>query len=492
MKKTVRVRFAPSPTGYLHIGSLRMIVFNYLIAKSHNGQMILRIEDTDQRRKVEDAVDKLLKTLKWMNIDFDEGPRQGGEYGPYIQSQRMDIYKEKIKQLLESGQAYKCFCSQQRLEKMREQQQQKGLAPRYDGRCRNLNPEEVKKRTDKGESFVVRQKMPPKNKIVVEDKLRGKIIFQASDLEDHILLKSDGLPTYQLASVVDDHLMKISYVIRGEEWIPSFPKNILLYQSFGWDAPEFIHIPLTLSQDGGKLSKRHGDVTVEAYKERGYLPEALFNFCALLGWHPGNDQEILTREEMIKEFRIQDMKISSSVFDTGKLDYLNGYYIRQKDIKELTELCLPYLKENFSAETDERKKEKDFLEKVVSLEQERIKKLSEITELTSFFFVETPKYDSKLLIWKKMTPEEVKENLEKIYEILEGFKDSNWTQKNIEDTIVDHIKNNELQVGNFLWPMRAALTGRRQSPGPFETAGVLGREDSLHRIKHAINKLKNK
>jgi glutamyl-tRNA synthetase len=489
-EQKVRVRFAPSPTGYLHIGSLRTIIFNYLTAKSCNGKIILRIEDTDQKRKVDDAIDKLFDILQWLGIDFNEGPHIGGDYGPYIQSQRSEIYKQKIDQLLETGHAYRCFCTQERLEEMREEQKRKGLAPRYDGRCCSLNEEEVRKRVEQGEKFVVRQRIPDQKEITVEDKLRGKITFDTKEIEDHILFKSDGTPTYQLASVVDDHLMEISHVIRGEEWIPSFPKNILLYQAFGWRAPEFVHIPLTLNQNGAKLSKRHGDVTVEAYKDKGYLPEALVNFCALLGWHPQGDEEIVSLDQMIKQFRIQDMKISPAIFDINKLDHLNGYYIRQKDIHELTDLCLPYLKKNFTDETEEYKKEKDFLKKVVALEQQRLKNLSEISELTAFFFKKIPEYDTQLLVWKKITLEEAGNNLERLYELLSSIKNTEWNQENIESKTVGFIKDNNLGVGDFLWPMRVALTGKQHSPGPFETSEVLGREESLKRIEYAINKIK--
>ncbi len=489
MEKQTRVRFAPSPTGYLHIGSLRIVIFNYLLAKSQKGKIILRIEDTDQQRKVEDAVEKLLKILQWVGINFDEGPHIGGEYGPYIQSQRLNIYTQKINELLKTGDAYRCFCSRERLDKMRMEQKEKGMPSRYDGKCRHLSQLESENKMKAGEKFVVRQKIPIKQSITVKDKLRGNIIFNPEDLTDHILTKSDGLPTYQLASVVDDHLMKISHVIRGEEWIPSFPKNILLYQAFGWQEPEFIHIPLTLNQDKGKLSKRYADVAVESYKDKGYLPQALINFCALAGWHPKNDQEILAMEQMIEQFQIQDAKISPSVFDINKLNYLNGYYIRQKNIDELTDLCLPYLKENFSAEIKNYKKEKSFLKNVVSLEQERLKYLSEITELTSFFFKEVPDYNSQLLIWKKMSTQQVSQNLNKLYELLAIINNKQWTQKNIEEKIVSFIKDNSLVVGNFLWPMRVSLTGRQNSPGPFEVAEVLGKEETLARVEHATIKL---
>ena len=346
----VRVRFAPSPTGFLHIGSLRTVLFNYLIAKKENGQLILRIEDTDQKREVKGAVNSLIKILDWLGFQFDEGPQAGGKFGPYIQSERLEIYKKYAAELLKKDGAYYCFCSPERLEKMRARQQAKNEPPHYDRTCLDLAEKEVKKRLGAGEKAVLRQKMPLAGEIKVKDELRGEISFKAADLEDHVLIKSDGRPTYQFASVIDDHLMEISHVLRGEEWIPSFPKNILLYKAFGWQEPKFIHLPLTLNKEGGKLSKRQGDVAVEDYRAKGYLPEALLNFSVLLGWSPyiekvsGESQsEILGLEEMIKKFEIKDLRTSAAVFDLEKLDYFNGYYIRQKPLGELAELCLPYL-----------------------------------------------------------------------------------------------------------------------------------------------------
>jgi len=290
MSKKIRTRFAPSPTGFLHIGSLRTALFDYLLAKSNNGDFILRIEDTDQKRKVEGAIENLIDTLNWLGLKFDEGPGVGGKYGPYIQTERIDIYNKYIKELLNSGKAYHCFCSQNRLNNLREEQIKNKKAPRYDNHCRNLSKEKINEKIKSGKDFVIRQKMPLKGKTVVYDKLRGKIEFNNQELEDQVLIKSNGIPTYQFANVVDDYLMKITHVIRGTEWIPSLPKNILLYQLFGWDPPKFIHIPLTLNKNGGKLSKRHNDVAVEDYKKNGYLPEALLNFSALLGLHPKGDK----------------------------------------------------------------------------------------------------------------------------------------------------------------------------------------------------------
>ena len=379
--RQVRLRFAPSPTGYLHIGSLRTVLFNYLIAKNLKGKLILRIEDTDQKRQVEGAMEKLIEILDWIGIKFDEGPgairgkkEDVGKHGSYTQSERLEVYKKYTKELLEKDGVYYCFCSSERLEKMRADQQAKKHPPRYDRTCRELSKEQVEKELKSGKNYVIRQKMPLEGEVVIQDELRGDIKFKAQDLEDQVLIKSNGVPTYQFANVVDDHLMEISHVVRGEEWIPSFPKNILLYKAFGWTPPKFIHMPLTLSKEGGKLSKRHGDVAVEDYKNKGYLPEALINFSVLLGWspyastgakaladkkvsgdkHPKGEQEIFTLAEAAKIFKIKDIGTSPAVFDIEKLDYINGYYIRQMDLDKLVGLCKPYLEENLKKTADSR------------------------------------------------------------------------------------------------------------------------------------------
>jgi len=321
----IRTRFAPSPTGFLHIGSLRTVLFAYLIAKSNDGDLVLRIEDTDQTRKVEGAKKSLTSILDWIGIKFDEGYGIGGEFGPYIQTERLDIYKKYSDKLINNGKAYRCFCSPERLKKMREDQQERKEPPRYDQTCRDLSEAEINKKLNNKDPFVIRQKMPKGAEVIVHDELRGGIKFKCDELDDHVLIKANGIPTYQFAVVVDDHIMKISHVLRGEEWIPSFPKNILLYKAFGWTPPKFIHMPLTLNKGGGKLSKRQSDVAVEDYRKKGYLPEALINFSALMGWHPKGDNEIFSLDELVCEFKIKDMGISASVFDIEKLDYFLSF-----------------------------------------------------------------------------------------------------------------------------------------------------------------------
>ena len=497
MPTNIRLRFAPSPTGFLHIGSLRTVLFDYLIAKTLGGKLILRIEDTDKKREVTGAVEGLINVLDWIGIKFDEGPHIAGQFGPYTQSERIEIYKEYTTALLKKGGAYHCFCTAERLTQVREQQQAEKKPPRYDRACRELTQAEVKKRIDSGEKFVIRQKMPLDGEIIVHDELRGDIKFMAADLDDQVLIKSDGMPTYQFANVVDDHLMKISHVLRGDEWLSSFPKNILLYQAFDWQAPKFIHLTLTLNKEGGKLSKRQGDVAVEDYRSKGYLPEAMLNFCVLQGWHPSasaktpkeKTDEILNLDEMIEYFDYKDMGTSPAIFDIEKLDYFNGYYIRQMSLEKLAKLCLPFMGENLKLTKDIKKQSDSFMQKVIGLEQERLKKLSEIGELTKFFFMDELDYEAKLLIWKKLDQEQVKENLQVIYDLLEKIADNDWLKENIEKDIVDYLKEKEFKVGDYLWPMRVALTGLSASPGPFEVAEVLGKAESLKRINQAIRKL---
>jgi glutamyl-tRNA synthetase len=494
-----RLRFSPSPTGYLHIGSLRTVLFTYLTAKSLGGKLILRIEDTDQKREVEGAVEKLLEILDWTGMKFDEGPHVGGDFGPYVQTQRLDIYREYADLALKNGVAYRCFCTPERLEAMREKQQADKKPPRYDRTCRDLSDDEANEHIKNSEKFVIRQKMPLSGDVIVHDELRGDIKFNAGDLDDQVLVKSNGVPTYQFAVVIDDHLMGITHVTRADEWIPSFPKNLLLYRAFGWDPPKFIHFPVILNRGGGKLSKRQGDVSVEEYRDKGYLVEALLNFCSLLGWHPKDDTEIMSQEEIISKFNYTDIGISPAIFDIEKLDFFNGAYIRKLEIQKLARLCLPFLeREGLIEIQDDNSKymnaltnqeiDYDFILKVVSLEQERLKKLSDIGGFTRFFFEDELVYDPELLIWKKMDQKGVKENLQYLLELLEMVPLGHWSKDAIETAVMDNFKTNDLKVGEYLWPMRVALTGCQASPGPFEVAEALGKEATIKRIKSAINR----
>ncbi|NTW22187.1 glutamate--tRNA ligase [Candidatus Falkowbacteria bacterium] len=496
---STRVRFAPSPTGFLHIGSLRTVLFNYLIVKALEGTFILRIEDTDQKREVAGAAEHLVEILAWLDIHFDESPLSGGPFGPYVQSQRRDIYDRYAAEILESGHAYRCFCSSEEIAAMKEEQMANKLPPRYDRRCRNLSSEEVEARVARGDAFTIRQAMPLEGEVTAFDELRGDITFKAENLEDHVLIKTDGMPTYQFANVVDDHLMEISHVVRGDEWLSSFPKNVLLYRNFGWEPPKFVHIPLVLNKEGGKLSKRHGDVAVEDYRTKGYLPEALLNFCALLGWHSKSDTEIMPLDQIISEFKIKDIGTSPAIFDTEKLDYINGHYIRQKTVHELVDLVLPYLVEGKLLDVQDgqwlnnltgEKVSRQQLELFVGLAHDRLKKLSEINDLTDYLFQPKLKYEGSLLVWKKSDAETTKKNLEAAADVLERIPETEWTRFTIEEALMNHIRSAMITVGEVLWPARVAMTGRDKSPGPFEVAEALGKEKAIDRIRAGAVKLK--
>lgn len=506
IKKQIRVRFAPSPTGFLHIGGLRTALYNYLFARQRGGAFILRIEDTDVKRKIAGATENLIKTLKQMGLDYDEGPKiikgkieEIGDYGPYIQSKRIKIYQKYAQELLKKGRAYYCFCSPKELEEMRQKQLAQGKAPIYDERCRKLSPQEIRRKIEKGLPYVIRLKIPKKGKVSFDDLIHGKVEFDYQYIDDQILLKSDGYPTYHLANVVDDHLMKISHVIRGEEWLSSTPKHIFLYQSFGWEIPKFAHLPLLLNPDKTKLSKRQGDVAVEDYLNKGYLPEALLNFIALLGWNPGDEREVFSLKELIQEFSLERVKKSGAIFNLEKLDWLNGYYIRKLSLDKLTQYCLPYLeKANLIKKISDSRFEIvetkeivniDFIKKIVALEQERLKKLSEIGELAKFFFISQPKYPGKLLIWKKTSKEQILKNLILAEKLIISLNKKSFTREILKEKLLKLAQ--KTGRGELLWPLRVALSGLKGSPGPFEIAEVLGKDKVLKRLKFAQNLLKN-
>lgn len=510
--KNLRVRFAPSPTGYLHIGGLRTAFYDYLLAKKNNGKFILRIEDTDQARSVPGGVEAIVRALSRSGLRYDEGVflRNGkivekGKYGPYIQSKRLKIYKKYVDELLKKDKAYYCFCVAERLEEMRQDQAAKKLPTMYDGRCRDLKKDEVKKLLKEKTPYVIRLKIPHEGTTGFKDLIRGDVFFENRLLDDQVLMKSDGFPTYHLANVVDDHLMKITYVIRGEEWLSSTPKHLLLYEAFGWKAPLFAHMPLLLNPDKSKLSKRQGDVAVEDYLNKGYLPEAILNFLALMGWNPEGEREIFSLKELIKKFDISELGKSGAVFNLEKLDWLNGFYLRSESLKDFTKLCIPYLedarfvkqiKNGFVIEDTGEIVKKDWLERVLKLEQERIKHLSEVSYFTEFFFKRKLDYMPELLLWHKTRelPLEKRKaeaifRLNRMIKFFEGFQEKDFEEKILEKKIGEIIFNEELGTGDTLWPLRVALSGRQASPGPFELAAVFGEEKVIKRLHEAIEKL---
>lgn len=478
----VRVRFAPSPTGFLHVGSLRTALYNFLFARQNKGDFILRVEDTDRSRYVEGAVEGLLKTLTTVGLNWDEGPmlngKEKGKFGPYVQSERTKIYKKYADELVKKGHAYHCFCSSERLEKLRETQQANKQPTMYDGLCRGLDKSVIAKNLKENQPHVIRLAVPKEGITKFKDIIRGKVEFENKLIDDQVLVKSDGFPTYHLANVVDDYLMKITHVIRGEEWLSSTPKHILLYQAFGWKAPQFAHMSLLLNPDKSKLSKRQGDVAVEDYLKKGYLPEALLNFAALLGWNPGTEQEIFSLNELIKAFDLAKVQKAGAVFNLEKLDWMNSEYIKIAPMNELVKKCLPFLTV-VGLKADSRK-----LKKVIDLERKRLKKLADLPAAVEFFFKE-PCYDAKILIWKKSNKEITCARLKILCKFYDTYK-KEWLQKGTEEATLALIKKDNLENGPTLWPMRAALSGREASPGPFEIAAILGKEETIKRLKTAL------
>ncbi len=510
--KKIRSRFAPSPTGFLHVGSLRTALFAYLVAKHGNGDFILRVEDTDQARFIQGGIEHLIETLQGMGLHYEEGlvfengkVVSKGDYGPYLQSERRDLYKKYAEELVSGGHAYYCFCDEKRLDELRKEQEALKQPTKYDGKCRNLTAEEVKEKLDAGTPAVIRQKIPTDGQTIVKDLVYKEIVWENKIFDDQVLMKTDGFPTYHLAVVIDDHLMEITHVVRGEEWIPSTPKHVLLYKAFGWDIPEFAHLPLLLNKDRTKLSKRQGDVAVEDYLKKGYLKEALINFVALLGWNPKTEQEVFSMDELIAQFDLTKVNKSGAVFDTDKLDWLNNLYIRKTSIDQLTALVLPYMAEaglltadnsDFTAQTFTAKNGKtisrEFISAVMALEQERLKKFSEIGESVPFFF-ESPKYNPEILIWRKADLNTTRENIKKLSDFIQTLEDSDFKRETLETKIKEFIVAGGMENGSVLWPLRVALSGLEKSPSPFELAEVLflgyGKFEILQRLEQALKML---
>ncbi|MEY4745365.1 MAG: gltX glutamyl-tRNA synthetase/nondiscriminating glutamyl-tRNA synthetase [Candidatus Parcubacteria bacterium] len=502
----VRVRFAPSPTGYLHIGGLRTALYNELFALHHGGQFILRIEDTDRARYVEGSIESLLRTLKRCGIAPVEGPyldadgrvAERGDCGPYVQSKRLGIYREHVEKLLAGGHAYRCFCSAERLEEMKRGQAAAKLPVMYDRRCRALPVAEAGVEAGRGTPHVIRMKMPPEGATKFTDLIRGPVEFENALIDDQVLMKSDGFPTYHLANVVDDHLMGITHVIRAEEWLPSTPKHVLLYAAFGWEPPAFAHLPLLLNADRSKLSKRQGDVAAEDYLDKGYLPEALVNFVALMGWNPSADREVYAKEELAKEFAIEKINKAGAVFNREKLDWFNKEYLRAMPPEKLAELAVPFYAKSdilrqegdgFAACHGVSRFDRSLLVKAVSLEQRRVTTLADLPEATRFIFDDKLKFDAAILPGKKSTPDAARARLAGLRGFMAGLDAEFTDPKALEARVIAFVAERGWTNAESLWPMRVALTGREASPGPFEVAWALGKERSLERIDHALTLL---
>ena len=476
----VRVRFAPSPTGYLHIGNARTALFNYLFARKNKGKFILRIEDTDKERSKKEYEEAIIDDLKWLGIEWDEGPDIGGEYGPYRQSERIEIYREFANKLLKEGKAYKCYCTKEELEERNRKAIEEGRSPGYDNRCRNLTEEDIKKFEREGRKPVLRLRVPEKI-IKVNDLIRGEVVFDSKVIPDFVIMKSDWTPTFNFAVVIDDYLMKITHVIRGEDHLSNTPKHILLFEAIGAPIPQFAHMSMTLGPDRTRLSKRHGATSVMAYREDGYLPEAFFNYIALLGWGTTESREIFTKEELIQEFSLERCNKASAIFDPEKLLWMNGYYIRKTSISRLVQLSLPFLKKAGLVEENPDEEKIKYLEKVITLEQERIKKLSEVPELIEFFLKE-PVYEENAV--KKYLDEKGKKILSEVYPVIEKIED--FSREKIEEVIRKFCEEKGYKTSHVFHPIRVAVSGRTKGPGLFEMMEVIGKERVLKRIENVI------
>jgi len=482
MSGKIRTRFAPSPTGYMHIGNLRTALYAYLLTKHEGGDFILRIEDTDQERYVEGAVDLIYRTMKDTGLIHDEGPDVGGEYGPYIQSERRGLYKEYAEKLVELGGAYYCFCDKERLDKLKEAQAAKGITPKYDGYCKGLSKEEIQEKIDAGIPYVIRQKIDPHGKTTFHDEIFGDITVDNAILDENVLLKSDGLPTYNFANVIDDHLMNITHVIRGNEYLSSTPKYNLIYESFGWQIPKYIHVSPVMKDSGKKLSKREGDASYEDFINKGYLKEAIVNYVALLGWSPGGEQEIFTMDELIEHFSISGISKSPAIFDEKKLSWMNGEYIRKMSEEDFAKEAMPYIKAAV-------KRTDIDMNAICALLHARVEKFTDIADQLTFID-ELPEYDNELYTHKKMktNPENSLDSLKSILPVLEGIED--WTMDNIHNALFELIEKLEVKNGIILWPLRVAVSGLPFTPGGgVDLAAILGKDETIARVKKGIEKL---
>ncbi|MBI2195013.1 MAG: glutamate--tRNA ligase [Planctomycetes bacterium] len=481
MATETRVRIAPSPTGEPHVGTAYVALFNRAYARAAGGKFILRIEDTDRERSTRESEEAILRSLRWLGLEWDEGPDVGGPYGPYRQSDRRGLYGQFVEELLGRGGAFRCFCTPDRIEQLRERQRARKQQPRYDGLCRSVDPAEARRRAEAGEPHVVRLEVPPGGPTTFRDEIRREAIaFENAQIDDQVLLKSDGWPTYHLASVVDDHLMGITDVIRAEEWISSTPKHVLLYQAFGWTAPRFFHMPLLRNSDKSKISKRKNPTSLEWYRQQGYLPEALVNFLGLLGWSMSDGREKFSFDEMVADFNWERVGTTGPIFDFHKLDWLNGLYLRALSIPDLrrrlvSERCI---------ESEERL---EAIAPVLPLIQERIKKLSEFRPMADFFFQDPRDYEPALLVPKKREASDVRQALARSREVI--ARADPWTWEKLEADIRALADQLQWKPGDCFMPLRVAVTGSTQSPPLFQSLAVVGREVTLRRIDAALAKL---
>lgn len=488
--KRPRLRFAPSPTGLMHIGGYRTALFNWLYARKTGGKFVLRIEDTDTLRTTEGAVEFLIEGMQWLGMDIDEGPQVGGPYGPYYQTNRKALYLQYANQLIESGHAYRCYCTPERLDAMRKEQQAQKLPPRYDHRCRFLNAEQRAANEAEGQRWTVRFAMPLEGETVVHDELHGDIVFQNANIDDTILLKANGLPTYHLAHVVDDHLMQITHLMRAEEWISSAPLHVQIWHALGWQLPLIYHVPDVLGKDKRKLSKRHGAPSWKELQQQGFLPEAVSNFLALIGWSYDDKTEFFTREELINCFSLERISISGAIYDAEKLTWMNGVYIRKLSIEEMTQRTLPYMEraeaEGGLPDQIQRPLDRAYTRQVLSLEQERLRTLGEASHAVSFFYTEDWEYETPLM-QKGMDAEGTKQALIQTRKLLQGL--TPWESPVLEEQMRLLMTELALKPAQLFGTVRVAVSGRKATPPLFQMMEVLGRERTLARIERALASL---
>lgn len=483
----VRVRFAPSPTGYLHIGGARTALFNWLFAHKMGGKLILRIEDTDTERLKEDSVSQILTSLKWLGINWDEGPEVGGDCGPYYQSERLDIYKKYAEQLLAEGKAYYCFCTSADLEAQREKQRAAKQPFRYARTCRDLSKEEVEKRIAAGESYSVRVKIPLEGTITVHDLIHGDVTFNMDQFDDFVIVKSNGMPTYNFAVVVDDHLMGMTHVLRAEEHLSNTPKQLLIYEALGWEPPKFGHMPMILAPDRSKLSKRHGATSVEEFRSQGYLAEAIVNYLTLLGWGPGDERELFTLNETVDLFELEQMSKKAAIYDTKKLTWMNGQYLSELPLEKiLPEAKAFFIKDGLVTE-DWFTAHEEYFAKLVDVVRVRVKTLQEVADASTYFFKDITEYDAKGVA-KHFKPESVA-ILEQCIAAIEA--DDVYDLATTEAAYNKIAADNDLSLGKVIHPTRLALTGRTVSPGMFDVMVLLGKEKTLNRLHKAVEYIKS-
>jgi glutamyl-tRNA synthetase len=485
MDKPVRVRYAPSPTGFPHVGNIRTALFNWLFARHTGGKFIVRIEDTDVARTVPGAVEAILDSLRWLGLDWDEGPQIGGGYGPYFQSERLAMYKDIAERLIKEGHAYNCYCSSERLEAMRAEQTKQKLPPGYDRHCRTLSEAERAQNIAEGVKPVVRFKTPTEGQTHFQDLLRGDVSFENSTLDDFVLLKSDGYPTYHLANIIDDHYMEISHVLRAEEWLSSTPRHIMLYNAVGFEPPVFAHLPMILGPDRSKLSKRHGATALTDYRDQGYLPETMVNFLALLGWSLDEKSELFTPKELVEKFSLERVSRTAAIFNKEKLDWMNGIYIRGLSIDDFTQRVLPFLEKDLLSEI-KRPLDKEYLKQILPLVKERAKTLNEVKDLVGFFYAEHFDYAPAALLIKGTDQKLTSNAYIQAQKIIE---DTPFNTEELEKAFRALAESSALKPGQLFSSLRMAVTGSAVSPPLFETMEALGKDRVLDRIRDAKDKL---